>query len=93
MVDRCICHNVTFSRIAELAAQGLSLDEIALKTRCCTGCGMCEPYVKVVVATGRDRLPVMSLPQAEEVVRQAEAWKAASRRAASAESSKPPAGA
>lgn len=93
MVDRCICHNVTFTRIAELAAQGLSLDDISSKTRCCTGCGMCEAYVQVVIATGRERLPVLTPQQAEEIIRQAAAWKAAARRSAPTEQSSPPSGA
>jgi bacterioferritin-associated ferredoxin len=74
MVERCVCHDVSFSRVAELARSGQTLEQISEQTGCCTGCGTCEPYVRVVIATGRTRLPVMTERQAAEVVAQAEAW-------------------
>ncbi|MCU0689224.1 MAG: hypothetical protein MUE97_05740 [Phycisphaerales bacterium] len=75
MVDRCICYNVPFSEVASLAKSGQSFDAISETTGCCQGCGMCEPYVRVVIATGRVSLPVLTRAQADVIVSQAEAWK------------------
>jgi bacterioferritin-associated ferredoxin len=75
MVDRCICYNVPFSEVASLAKSGQSFDAISETTGCCQGCGMCEPYVRVVIATGRVSLPVLTRAQADVIVAQAEAWK------------------
>jgi hypothetical protein len=62
-VDRCVCHNTTFAAmrpfILELRAQGHDDDAIfewlRANTRCSTGCGLCEPYVKRCIRTGRIR--------------------------------------
>ncbi len=62
LVDRCVCHEVPLTtiraRIEELvAARGMPEDEImsrlAAELKCTTGCGMCEPYVRLTVRTGR----------------------------------------
>jgi bacterioferritin-associated ferredoxin len=64
-VDRCVCYDVLFTQIAALAKSGKSLEQIRVETGCSGGCGMCKPYIDVVIATGRTELPVMS----EEVCR------------------------
>ncbi len=79
MVDRCICYAVPFVEIARRAKLGKSFEVISADTGCCRGCGMCEPYVKVVVATGRTSLPVLTRAQSEAIVAQAAAWKAGRR--------------
>lgn len=62
MVDRCVCHQVPLSRIKrradELRAQGTTgeadlLQTLADELGCTTGCGMCRPYVKLTLRTGR----------------------------------------
>lgn len=62
IVDRCVCHNVTLSRIRErideLTSVGdvpedLLLARLASEMKCTTGCGMCEPYVRLTIRTGR----------------------------------------
>ncbi len=62
MVDRCVCHQVLFSRIkarAEaLRASGTTgedalVEALAGELGCTTGCGMCEPYVRLTLRTGR----------------------------------------
>jgi bacterioferritin-associated ferredoxin len=63
MVDRCVCHHVPFTTVLELHAQGLSLPQIVERTRCGTGCGLCQPYLQLVCASGRARLPLMSPAQ------------------------------
>jgi hypothetical protein len=62
VVDRCVCHQVPFEvvrrRAAELRAEGIDgeaelLERLAAELKCTTGCGMCRPYVKLTLRTGR----------------------------------------
>ena len=65
-VDRCICHSVPFAECLRLAREeGLSYGEIVARTGCTTGCGLCEPYVRLTLASGRSVWPVMR-PEALE---------------------------
>lgn len=59
-VDRCVCMDVTFERLHRLAAHGAGLDELRRRTGCGAGCGLCIPYIRAMLATGRTRFPVMS---------------------------------
>jgi bacterioferritin-associated ferredoxin len=60
-VDRCVCRNVLFAEALRLNREtGADFDEIRRRTGCGSGCGMCVPYLRVALATGRARLPVMS---------------------------------
>ncbi|MEM1183774.1 MAG: (2Fe-2S)-binding protein [Planctomycetota bacterium] len=60
-VDRCVCHRVTFQELAAIAKRdGCDLDSLADRTGCTTGCGMCKPYVQLMLESGRtsfDPLP------------------------------------
>jgi NAD(P)H-nitrite reductase large subunit len=59
-VDRCVCHNVMFAELLRLHREtGADLDRLQRLTRCGTSCGVCLPYIRVVLTTGRVRLPVM----------------------------------
>jgi len=50
-----------FSELVRLQrATGAGLEELQRITGCGTGCGMCVPYIKVALKTGRVRLPVMT---------------------------------
>jgi len=61
-VDRCICHNVPFAECLRLARdEGLGYDAIVARTGCTTGCGLCEPYVRLTIAGGRTAWPLMAL--------------------------------
>ena len=52
-VDRCVCHKVTFAELAAIAArEGCGLEGLAERTGCTTGCGMCRPYVELMLRTG-----------------------------------------
>lgn len=73
MVSSCICHNVAFTEIRRLAREGLSLKQISERTRCCTSCGMCRPYVYVVYTTGATTLPLISSSQGERIEQQMQA--------------------
>ena len=59
-VDRCVCAGITFQEILRLHAEtGAGFDELRLRTGCARGCGLCEPYVRAALATGRARFPVL----------------------------------
>jgi bacterioferritin-associated ferredoxin len=76
-VDRCICHNITFSRLKEEAARvGGSFDALSEMTGCSTNCGMCKPYVISMLLTGRTVFPVLSEPAAARIVAEWEAIQA-----------------
>ena len=67
-VERCICHEVTLEEVVRRAKAGQSFAQIKGETGCCTGCGMCEAYVHVAMATGQIQLPVMSAGQVERIL-------------------------
>ncbi|MBX3388307.1 MAG: (2Fe-2S)-binding protein [Phycisphaeraceae bacterium] len=68
-VDRCICHDVTFAELKRLAENGVrDLDELSKRTGCGTGCGMCIPYIRVMLATGITDLPVLTSQQADSII-------------------------
>lgn len=53
-VSRCICHKRSFEEIREHAREeGYdSVDELKEEDYCSRGCGLCEPYVEMVLETG-----------------------------------------
>jgi bacterioferritin-associated ferredoxin len=53
-IRACICHHKTFNEVKQLcAANGWStLEEIAARTGCGTGCGLCRPYLQRMLDTG-----------------------------------------
>lgn len=71
MVSRCICYDVSFAAIAAAAARGETFEQIRARTGCTQGCGMCEPYVRVVISTGRSSVPLLSLEQIDRIMSEA----------------------
>ncbi|MBL0926390.1 MAG: hypothetical protein IBJ11_01900 [Phycisphaerales bacterium] len=68
-VDRCVCVNVLFQELLELHREhGLGFDELVDRTGCCTGCTSCEPYVKVMLRTGKTYLPILNAEEADRVL-------------------------
>ncbi len=67
-VDRCICRDVPFMRIAALRAAGRTLAQVREETGCGTGCTLCEPYVRLTMETGRTSFPVLSPGEIEAVM-------------------------
>lgn len=60
-VTRCTCHDVPFDELKRLHDdQGMSLRDMVKATRCGTGCGLCVPYIRLMMRTGRTELPVLS---------------------------------
>lgn len=58
-VDRCVCHDVTFARLKAYAdAHGSSFEELRERFGCGKGCGLCEPYVRAMLRTGRTEFEV-----------------------------------
>lgn len=53
MIDRCICYNLSFLLILEMArTQNLSSVEEIQKTGICNKCCLCSPYIKKSLETG-----------------------------------------
>jgi NAD(P)H-nitrite reductase large subunit len=53
--------DVPFAELIRLHRQtGADLAELQRRTHCGEGCGLCVPYIKVALRTGRDRLPILS---------------------------------
>lgn len=66
-VDRCVCHDVSFTFLKELSRrEGLDFAGLRRRTGCGSGCGLCEPYIRLMLSTGGVAVPVLS---AEEVAR------------------------
>ena len=67
-VDRCLCAGVTFDEFKRRAAKtGASLPELHRATNCGMGCGLCRPYLALVLKTGKTRLPILSPAQVREL--------------------------
>lgn len=69
-VSRCICRDVPFARIAEVAREvGPDLGKLSAVTGCGTGCGMCMPYIKRMLLTGQTNVPVMTHREIEALLK------------------------
>lgn len=68
-VFKCVCHDLEFSRLKELA-RTMNLDFAALCawSGCCTGCATCEPYIRLMLSTGQTRFAVLSAEEAARIV-------------------------
>lgn len=70
MVDRCFCHDKTLAELKELAialhAEGSSrteaelLAELAQRTGAGMCCGLCRPYVKLTLRTGKTEFETLT---------------------------------
>jgi len=59
-VCRCLCFDVSFERLKLIAeSTGGGLLEAHRQTGCGARCGLCLPYIQVMLKTGRTLLPVM----------------------------------
>ena len=69
VVDRCVCHEVTLRELKQIADRdGATLADLARRTGCTTSCGLCRPYIQVMLATGRTELPVMTEEECRRIV-------------------------
>lgn len=62
-ISSCLCFNVEFSEIIDIAAgcanERESLAEAHRRTRCGSRCGLCIPYIQLAIKTGRSAFPVL----------------------------------
>jgi bacterioferritin-associated ferredoxin len=67
-IRACICHNKTFAEVKRLADVGgwATMEEIAAKTGCGSGCGLCRPYLQRMLETGETAFAWIPPEQAEE---------------------------
>ncbi|MEM1331299.1 MAG: (2Fe-2S)-binding protein [Planctomycetota bacterium] len=60
LVTRCVCFDVTLSELKALSdADGSTIIELNRDTGCGGRCGLCIPYIKLMLQTGDTRPPVM----------------------------------
>lgn len=60
-VDRCVCFNLTFAQLKELARkESLDFEQLKERTQCCANCSMCEPYIRRMLSTGEVVFPLLS---------------------------------
>jgi bacterioferritin-associated ferredoxin len=53
-VDRCVCFEVSFATLKAYADRtGCGPDELAARFGCGRGCGLCIPYIRRMLETGR----------------------------------------
>jgi bacterioferritin-associated ferredoxin len=54
LVSRCICRNVAFDALLPRAqASGWTLDDLIRETGCGGQCGLCRPYLREMLLSGR----------------------------------------
>ncbi len=60
MVEKCICFGVSFERLLAIAEhEGGGLLAAHRQTGCGARCGLCLPYIQLVLQSRETRLPVM----------------------------------
>lgn len=54
IVDRCICHQITFEEIKKIAkSKGLStIEQLQREKISSTNCRLCKPYIERMLETG-----------------------------------------
>jgi len=69
LVDRCICKDIRFSELKDLAAKE-QISEAVLRERtgCGAECGTCRPYIRRMLATGEVHFTEL-LPPDPSVIR------------------------
>ena len=60
-VTHCVCRNTSFEELKLLADRDqLSYDQLRDHTGCGASCCICEPYIRLMLKTGRTRFRVLS---------------------------------
>lgn len=71
-VDRCICHGVTLHELKTLAdrfkrtdpqcatSESMLRNQLTLETNCGGACGLCDPYIKLMLRTGATEIPLLT---------------------------------
>lgn len=54
LITRCVCHDTTFDQLLSLArSHGWVLEDLVASTGCGDQCGLCLPYLRVLIDTGQ----------------------------------------
>jgi bacterioferritin-associated ferredoxin len=62
-VDRCVCIGITFAALKQVAdAERLDFETLRARTGCSTVCGLCEPYVRLMLKDGRTSFDLLPSP-------------------------------
>ena len=62
-VDRCVCFDVTLETMRDYArAHESTFEDLRSRFGCGRGCGLCVPYVQLMLETGRTRFPLDAVP-------------------------------
>jgi NAD(P)H-nitrite reductase large subunit len=57
-IKRCVCHETTFQ---ELKDSGLkTVEALATQFSCTTGCGLCKPYIELMLKTGETEFAIFA---------------------------------
>lgn len=72
-VDRCICQNVSFVRLKQIAHERqLGFSALCEQTRCGRSCGLCAPYIRLMLKTGETHFRVLPLSRIRELMSEPE---------------------
>ncbi|MCC6228901.1 MAG: hypothetical protein IT432_06725 [Phycisphaerales bacterium] len=67
-IDRCVCRQIQFEELRDIAAEeSLGFEALLDSTGCGSSCGLCVPYIQAMLATGRTSFPVMSPRELERM--------------------------
>lgn len=59
-IDSCFCRGLKFDELYAVARrEGLGARELRDQTGCGSSCGLCIPYIAVMLKTGQTDLPLM----------------------------------
>lgn len=54
MINKCVCFNLTFAEIIEIAKKNnWNLEDIQKNLGCGTRCELCVPYIQISIKTGQ----------------------------------------
>lgn len=71
-VTHCVCKEISFDHLLETSRElGLDFDQLCDRTKCTTACGMCEPYIRLMLKTGQTSFKPMSRVTINRVLAQA----------------------
>lgn len=60
-VSRCVCLALSFSDLKKVADdESLDFEQLKVRTGCAGGCGMCEPYIRMMILTGETKFRVLT---------------------------------
>ncbi len=61
MVDRCVCHDVSFATVLDWARSrdSTTVDDAKAQFGCTGSCGMCRRYLTTSLETGEPRVPLV----------------------------------